>query len=242
MLRAQPAGGYRFVAGDGHLPCCEAVIADDGYAIVRAQLERPLPWRDGFRSVERRLNEVGRPRQALCAVELRCAAPYTPDGFAAFNEGYAGLLREWGLYVGGTGNATRTNVAPEAAPPSEQSMYAFAYTLPAADAAPTWVLSGATEADGVGSGTSPEAIRAKVGSVVHALSERLVAIDQSWEAATRVSLYTVHDAQTALRSELLPRLGAAAVRGVCWFPSRPPIVGLDLEIDARCVRQELILT
>ena len=121
-------------------------------------------------------------------------------------------------------------------------MWAFSYTAPAAGAGRTWVLSGATEADELQSvDVGAEAVRARVASVVGQLSAQLEAIGQDWSAATALSLYTVHDAHAALRSELLPRLGPAAVNGVRWFPSRPPITGLELEIDARRVRREIVI-
>ena len=33
---------------------------------------RPVPWRDGFAAMEKRFKAEGRPKQALCGVELRC--------------------------------------------------------------------------------------------------------------------------------------------------------------------------
>ena len=41
------------------------------------------------------------------------------------------------------------------------------------------------------------------------------------------------------RSILLSPLGAAAVHAFHWYYSRPPIVGLEFEVDMRGVRQEL---
>jgi hypothetical protein len=243
MPLASAAGSYRFVPGDGRLPFCHAVIADDGYEIVRAQFERPVPWREGFAAAERHLAQAGRPRQALCAVELRCPRPYTPEGFGAFNDEYAAVLAEWGVYVDQIGSATRTNVAPELVAPAEQAMWAFAYTAPTPAAGTTWVLSGATEDEELRTGdVGAGAIRARVASVATQLSEHLAELGQPFSAATHVSLYTVHDAQAALWAELLPRLGGAALQGVRWYPSRPPIVGLELEIDARRVLREIVLT
>jgi hypothetical protein len=40
---------------------------------------------------------------------------------------------------------------------------------------------------------------------------------------------------------VLVRAGDAAVHGIHWFPSRPPIVGLKLEIDVRSAGLELVL-
>jgi hypothetical protein len=242
MLVEQPRGNYRFLPGSPSLPFCGAVAPAPGYEIVRVQLDRPPPWRAGFDRIEAQLTALGRPRQALCSVELRCARPYTPEGFAAFNVGYADLLREWGLLVDGRSSTTRTNVAPELAAPTEQVLFAFAYTVPAADAPPTFVLAGATERPELRSGdTAPEALREKTADVVASLSARLEALGQDWSAVGDVAVYTAHDALAALRSELLPRLGPAALHGLRWFASRPPIVGLEVEIDARAVRQELRL-
>ena len=41
--------------------------------------------------------------------------------------------------------------------------------------------------------------------------------------------------------EVLKPAGAAAIHGVHWYPSRPPIQGLDYEMDMRGVARELVL-
>src|SRR5438093_1456502 len=74
--------------------------------------------------------------------------------------------------------------------------------------------------------TSPAALREKTADVVRELSARLDAIGQGWHAATHVAVYTTHDALAAVRAELVPLLGPAALDAVRWFFSRPPIVGL----------------
>ena len=35
--------------------------------------------------------------------------------------------------------------------------------------------------------------------------------------------------------------GAAAYRGIRWHYARPPVIGLELEIDGYAARQELVL-
>ncbi|HEV8638699.1 MAG TPA: RidA family protein [Chloroflexota bacterium] len=243
MLTVHPTGDYRFLPGDGSRPFCRAVVAAPGFEIVRAQLQRPLEWRRGFDVVERHLAETGRDRSALCSVELRCREPYTPDAFDAFNAEYTAHLGGWGVFVDGLAATTRTNVAPDFAAPSEQVLFAFAYTVPAAGATSTFVLSGATEGAGVRPGeTSPAALREKTADIVRELTARLDAIGQGWDATTQVAVYTTHDALAAVRAELVPLLGPAALDAVRWFFSRPPIVGLELEIDARRLRQELRFT
>jgi hypothetical protein len=239
MLLQQAAGNYRYLPGGGDLPFCQAVVADPGYEIVRAQLLRPLPWRDGFALVERHLAALGRPRQALCSIELRCAAAYaTRDDFAGFNVGYAALLAEWGLTVERGSSTTRTNVAPVHAPPSEQVLFAFAYTVPSRTTDTTFILSGAT-AGGTTGDTSAAGLRAETAGVVETLSGVLTALGQRWDAVSQVAVYTAHDLLGAVGDGLLPRLGSAAPIGLHWFVSRPPIVGLEVEIDARRVLTEL---
>ena len=40
-------------------------------------------------------------------------------------------------------------------------------------------------------------------------------------------------------SEFAPR--GLTTLGLHWFPSRPPVQELEFEIDARCVRRELVI-
>jgi hypothetical protein len=62
-----------------------------------------------------------------------------------------------------------------------------------------------------------------------------------WSEASAVNLYTVHDLYPLFASELLPALGAAVHRGIRWHYARPPVLGLELEIDGYAARQELVL-
>jgi len=247
MLLVQQQGNYRYLPSVNPVPFCSAVIADRGFEIVHATLARPLPWRAGFQLAERHLAALGRPRQAVCAAELRCAEPYTPEGFRTFNAGYAELLQEWGLFVDGLGTTARTNVAPDTHAPTEQVMLAFSYTVPAtgagsSDGGPTFVVSGSPERPDVRPGdTSPEALREKVADVLATLTQRLEAIGFGWDATTEVNVYATVNLWEALRAEALPRLGPAALHGLRWYPSRPPVTGPAVEIDTRGVRHELRL-
>jgi hypothetical protein len=40
---------------------------------------------------------------------------------------------------------------------------------------------------------------------------------------------------------ILGRMGAASIHGIRWFFSRPPIVGIEYEMDVRGVRSEIRL-
>ena len=84
MLTDRPSGGYRFLPGITAFS--SGVIAASGWEIVHATLGTTVPWREGFARIDRHLREQGRPRAALCGIELRIPAPFTFEGFARFNE------------------------------------------------------------------------------------------------------------------------------------------------------------
>ena len=92
------------------------------------------------------IRAAGRPLTAFCACELRSPAPFTEDGFRAFNEIYAGTLRRWGVMQGDTNPVARSNVCPEIDPPAEPSFHAFCFTVAAQRAVPTFVVAGSGEA------------------------------------------------------------------------------------------------
>jgi hypothetical protein len=243
----QTAGGYRFVPST-NTPYSGGAIALPGFEVVHATLRRSLPWREGFRFVERHLASLGRPRAALCAIELRCAKPYAPEQWlspGSFNQEYLGLLRGWDIFVEGLNPVARTNVAPVLQPPADQVLYAFSYTIPttARGGPPTFVVAGSAESPEVRRGeASPEAIRDKTASVMATIQGRLSALGGSWEDVTDVGVYTVHDFSHVLESEILRNVGPAAGRGIRWYYTRPPIDDREVEIDARGVRQDVLLS
>ncbi len=243
MLVAKPEGNYRFFpsSGESELPFCNSVIADPGHEIVRATLDRPIPYRAGFELVEQHLKALGRPRQALCGLELRCSEPYTSEGFRAFNAKYAELLGSWGLHGGtpGSGCTARTNVAPALQAPSEQVLFAFSYTVPSTTDRPTFVVSGAAAGRARPGAPSADVVREKVASMVQALEDRLKEMGVSWELTTETVAYAPQDIEPALRAELLPWIGTAVLNGIRWFPSRAPVIGSELELGTHGVRQEL---
>jgi hypothetical protein len=245
-LVEQSAGGYRFVPST-NTPYSGGAIASPGFEVVHATLRAPLPWREGLRFVEQHLASLGRPRAALCAIELRCAKPYAPEQWLApgsFNQEYLGFLRDWGLFVDGLNPVARTNVAPVLDPPAEQVLYAFSYTVPAASPGgrPTFVVAGSAEVPDVRRGeTSPDAIRDKTANVMGTIQGRLSALGGSWEDVTAIGMYTVHDFTQSLATEILKRVGPAAGRGILWHYTRPPIDDREVEIDARGVRRDVVL-
>jgi hypothetical protein len=248
MLRDCPSGGYRFLPGISAFS--SGAIAMPGHEIVHATLAALVPWREGFARIEQHLVRLGRPRTALCGIELRSPAPFTFDGFAAFNDGYRSLLADWNLLVDSDNPIARTNVAPLATAPAEPSLYAFTYTVPGQTAAPTFVVAGAGEmgdrargAEGIvrHGDTSPDGMREKARFVIGIMGDRLRGLGADWSGVTAIDVYTAASIHGFLVEDILRPAGPAAIHGVHWFPSRPPIQGLEFEMDLRGVARELVL-
>jgi hypothetical protein len=247
MLVNQDRGLYRFLPGGE--PYSAGAVAMTGAEIVHATLATPVPWRVGFTLIERHLASLGRPRTALCAIQLRIPAPLSFDGFADFNRGYRALLADWGLLVDGQNPIARTNVAPVVGAPPEPSLYACSYTVPAEPGTPTtFVVAGSGELRAghrspeaiVRRGeTSSEAMREKAAYVMGVMAERLAGLGVGWAGVNAVSIYTPHPIEPFVLDTVLRPMGPAAVHGLHVFPSRPPIVGLEYEMDVRGVRREI---
>jgi len=209
-------------------------VADDGYDIAHARFSSPIALAAGLASAARHVASAGRPVHAIAGFELRIPEPLTQAEFDGFNRIYVAQLKELGLEVDGLMPATRTNVAAAVGGVSEPSVYAVSYTVPAARSGRAFVLSGAPEL------VSGEA-GAMLESIMGVLTPRLDEMGASWGEATAIQLYGVEDVQAELVERVLIRTGHAAVHGIHWFPSLPPIVGLKLEIDVRSAGLELLL-
>jgi len=246
-LLTHPIGNYRFFTGIA--PYSAGVVAMPGYEVVRVTLHQPIPYRQGFDLIASHLATVGRPRQALCAIELRLPAPRSFTGFIDFNRDYRAILADWSILVGEHNPVARTNVAPAFAPPSEPSLYAFSYTLPSAITTPTFIVAGAGDLNDQANlspaavvrpgETSAHALQEKAAMVMRVMEERLSGLQMTWEAVTAVTVYTVYPVRPLLVNGILRKIGPAAAHGVHWFYSHPPIADLAFEMDVRGIRQEL---
>ncbi|MBC8254013.1 MAG: RidA family protein [Ardenticatenia bacterium] len=250
QLIDNPKGHFQFLTGIA--PYSSGVIAVPGYEIVHVTLQTPLPYRQGFALIDQCLRAQDRSRHALCGIELRSPKPFAFEGFARFNQGYQHVLADWDLPVGGINPVARTNVAPEVGPPAEPSLYAFSYTATCDTPtdSPTFVIAGAGEMRGaalspdaiVRAGeTSVEALRAKAAHVMQVMQTRLTGLGATWSDVTAVDVYTVHSLQPFLAATILDEMGPAAGHGIHWFYSRPPIVGVEFEMDMRGVRRQIRL-
>jgi hypothetical protein len=241
-------GGYRYIKAV--FQYSSGVAAEPGFEIERVRLQRPLPLAEGFAAIETHLRGLGRPSTAFAACELRSAAPFTAQGFHDFNREYVRTLARWGIYKDEVNPVARTNVCPEHDKPAQPSLYAFSYTVPAPNAKRgSFIIAGGGELrDGAGSlserivrhgETSPEAMRDKLRYVVREMERRLAALGFTWKDAVSTQAYCVQDIGALVGPEIAAR--GAAAGGLTWHFARPPVIGLEYEMDVRGAARELLI-
>ena len=245
------AGGYRYIKAV--FQYSGGIAAEPGFEIERARFARPLALVEAFAAVEAHLKSRGRPNTAFAACELRSPAPFTDQGFYDFNKVYVTTLERWGIYRGGddpVNPVARTNVCPMYDRPAGPVMYAFSYTVPAPPGArKSFILAGGGDARG-GAGsyaerivrlgdTSPEAMREKVVFVAAEMERRLGLLGLTWADATSTQLYTVQNIGHLIGEVLAAR--GAGEGGLAWHYSRPPVIGLEFEMDVRGPAREIVI-
>jgi hypothetical protein len=247
MIRDFPVGNYSFIPSV--FQYSGGAAASPGFEIERVRFHAPVSLAEGFARIERYITEAGRPLTAFCACELRSPAPFTEDGFRSFNQHYVKTLAKWGLFDGTTNPVARSNTCPDIDPPSEPSFHAFSFTRSSTSTMRTFVISGGAEArEGAGSyrerivrfgDVSREGLREKARQTVGEMERRLAAFGFTWTDATATQLYTVHDFHPFFAEEIVRR---GAVRsGLTWHFNRPPVVGIEFEMDVRGVAREFVI-
>jgi hypothetical protein len=239
--------GYRFIAGPFQYSA--GVAALPGFAIRRIRFVKPVPLAEGFRRIEALLKAEGLPLTAFCACELRSPGQFTDAGFIAFNREYVGTLQSWGLVVDDVNPVARSNVCPDIGAPETPSFHAFSVVVPGAGPAESFVIAGsgeATEAPGeyrdriVRYGeTSAEAMGEKVRFVMGQMERRMALVDADWSKVTGTQVYTVHDIYSSVARDVVAP--GAASHGIDWHFCRPPVLGLEFEMDCRAVFDERVL-
>ena len=180
---------------------------------------------------------------------MRSPAPFTEQGFRAFNEVYVVTLQKWGLFDGKVNPVARSNVCPEIDPPPAPSFHAFSFTVAATNSAPSFVMAGSAEAREGGASygertvrygeTSPEAMREKARYVLGEMERRMAAFGLGWPDTSATQVYTVHDLYPFLAEEIVRR--GAANAGLTWHYARPPVQGLEYEMDCRSIARERVV-
>ena len=242
-------GGYRYVRGP--FQYSGGVAALDGFAIERVRFKEPVGLEEGFQRIENHLAQIDRPNTAFCACELRSPEPFSEQGFIDFNRIYVGTLERWGIFKNEENPVARSNVCPEIGGPGEPSFQAFSYTVPADPGLPlSFVIAGSAESPEGGASykeriirlgeTSAEALREKAQYVLGTMETRMAALGADWAASTVSHVYTVHDLHPFLAEEIIAR--GAAASGLTWVFARPPVVGLEYEMDVRGVYREHVIS
>jgi hypothetical protein len=240
-------GGYRFMPGVSQYSCGVGALAC--YTLERVRFSKVVPLKQGFERIAAYIKAAGRPLTAFAACELRSPAPFTEDGFRAFNEIYIKTLIEWGVMKGGVNPVARSNVCPKLDPPAEPGFHAFSFSVPVKDAPPSFVIAGSGESlEGKANyrdhtvrlgDISPEGMLEKAKFVLDEMERRMSAFAGHWHQTTAVQLYTVRDVFPFLESEL-GRRGALGP-GLTWHFNRPPVVDLEYEMDCRRVHIERVI-
>lgn len=240
-------GNYAYLPGGFQYSA--AVRADEGFAIERARFLRPVPIAAGFARIFDHLQAIGRPPTALCACELRSPAALDEPAFVAFNRGYIEPLAAKGLFAEERNPVARCNLVPVLDPPPTASFYAFSYTVPGRPAVtPDFATSGAAECpDEPGyrarivrlGETSPDALVDKLAFAAGDIEGRLGRMALAWRDVAAFNLYSAHD----LHAALAPAFGARGVLAgaVGLHLVRPPVIDIEIEIDARRISREILL-
>lgn len=241
-------GGYRYIRGP--FQYSGGVAAEPGFRIVRERFATPVPIDAGFMRIESRLREARRPLSALCACEMRSPRQFSEAGFVDFNRTYVGTLESWGIFRDEENPVARSNVCPEFGAPASPGFHAFCYTVPADEHdCASFVIAGSGEApEGDGpyrtriirlGDTSTAAMREKARYVLGEMERRMGLLGFDWTSATATQVYTVHDIHPLIADEIEAR--GAARHGLIWHFARPPVEGLDFEMDVRAVAHEWVI-
>jgi len=167
-----------------------------------------------------------------------------------FNRRYVERLAAWGIFHDEVNPVARSNVCPEVDPPATPSFYAFSYTVPDENrAVRSFVAAGSGEAREGGPSyegriirrgdQSPEAMHETACFVLHAMEQRMAALGFAWTDVTATQTYTVFDIYPLLVNEFIHR--GAISGGLTWHFARPPVQGLDFEMDVRGITHELVI-
>jgi hypothetical protein len=229
-------GGYQSLVSGGAI--ADGVVALPGFEIRQATFADFVPLEQAFQNIAVYLEQQGRPIKALCALQLRSPKPFSPEGFQTFNVGYLQLLDTHQLRIEGNSPLARTNVVP-VSPPAVPSVYTFSYTMPSQEKRKTFVAAGVGDIRDDGSlirsgETSEEAGLEKVKFMTEATRAVLERLEVRWQDITHLNFYGLQP----VPSSVLPLFEGALRHGLTWYPSVPPIIGVDTEIDVRGVFRE----
>ncbi|MGJ7497156.1 2-amino-5-chloromuconate deaminase CnbZ [Variovorax sp. RT4R15] len=244
-LLVNAAGNYRILPGGAAY--CTGIVPEEGFEVVRVQLDRWLPLAEAYAFIEAYLVRVKRPVQAFCGIEMRVPAPLSRADWSSFNTPYLQRLQQWGLMHGELSGVCRSNIALLDGAPATASMCAFSYTAPTVSKNRGFCLSGTADiaSDGrvIADGdTSSTAMQKRTRFTIDVVSESLAKLGLSWRAVQQIAIFHVHPIPGLWDDHLLGGLGDPLRQGIVVYRARPPIVGGEVELEARGARRDLIET
>jgi hypothetical protein len=75
--------------------------------------------------------------------------------------------------------------------------------------------------------------------VLGAMEQRMAALGFGWADVTATQVYAIFDIRLLMADEFAGR--GAISGGLTWHFARPPVQGLDFEMDVRGVARELVI-
>ena len=245
--KQMPGGGYKYIPAV--FQYSGGICALPGYTLERVQFSKPLPIDQGFEKIREYLISIGRPLQSFCSCELRSPTQFSEEKFLLFNKIYSEKLAEWGILDLEENPVARANVCPDFDKPEVPSFHAFTHTSEQPGESLSFVISGSGEVpEGKGNymdhivarnDMSDNGLLEKAKWVLGEMERRMNAFCASWGDTSVVQIYTVHDIHHLLAKEFAQR--GILRNGFVWHLNRPPVQGLEFEMDCRRVPAERIL-
>ncbi len=237
-------GAYRVLPGGAAY--CTGIVPYDGFEVVRIQLRSWLPLDEAYAFVEEYLRSQGRPIQAFCGIEMRVPKQLTLADWSSFNTPYLAQLRKWGLVHGDYSEVCRSNIALASFAPQEPSMCAFSFTAPTSAEGVSFCLSGTADLDLndkiiAEHDTRPAAMKKRVRHTLSVMGSSLSKLGLSWRDTHQLALFHVCEIPDLWEASVLGEVGEAVRQGVIMYRARPPIVGGEVELEARGHRRGLTL-
>ena len=72
-----------------------------------------------------------------------------------------------------------------------------------------------------------------------AMEQRMAPLGFGWNDVTETQVYTVFDVHSYIGDEFVRR--GAMAGGLTWHFARPPVQGLDFEVDVRGLSSEVVI-
>jgi hypothetical protein len=242
ISQTHPSEAYSFIPAVS--PYSAGARASRGFELAALRLLDYHSLNRGFEVVDNWVGGQKLPPSAIVGFELRIPEALNFDQFETFNLVYRQLLSDRGLLLGGLNPIARTTVVPLLNPPMGPAVVGAFVVRPSKDSGGRdFLVAGAGEnaggvldADAIvapGKTTGAE-LNPKVDEVLGQMLERVDALGSDGGSATVINVYSAHEI-----AGLSERIGSVLPSVLRWgyvrWLARPPIVGIEFEMDMRRV-------